>query len=184
MFSDVPYTFHGAGQNAGRSISSSSHLSGKRKTSPRTWAQQQRRPLARCFVALHAVRRDSIGHMRCDVGAQTHESAVPVGVVLSYALCRNGRDTILQNAFSTTSNAVVIAHTCPSHDVNYHGIQEWLATTPELKHRRLIVNPVQVAIPHKSSPGVLLAHLSNFELCLAKGNRRSPRIAHMDMCLD
>ena len=34
------------------------------------------------------------------------------GVVLSYALCRNGRSTVLMNAFQHTEQAAVIAHTC------------------------------------------------------------------------
>ena len=108
--------------------------------------------------------------MACSSDART--SRVPSlqskasSVVLSYALCRNGRDNLLKNALSATrSSTALIAHTCVAD--SYVSVLSWLTIRGEA--HRLILNPAVVKIDHKNSPGVLGAHLSNFRLCLGPG---------------
>ena len=85
---------------------------------------------------------------------------MPAGVVLSYALTRNGREKILANAIEHTGHAAIIVHTSYGFDVSrYKGIQ---AKYPS---RSLHFNPQQLKIEHKNAPGVLAAHLSNFAMC-------------------
>ena len=62
----------------------------------------------------------------------------------------------------------------------------WLSSTPTLAHRRLILNPHRIRVPHKNSPGVLAAHLSNFAVCEEAGHPCDPRTdgsAHVQFVL-
>ena len=94
----------------------------------------------------------------------------PAVVVLSYAVCGSGSNLVVLNGLQFTRHDTrLIVHTCqgtPAVRQDAH-VFRWLEARNQ--SRRFIANPLQLRMA-KSTPSVLAAHLSNFELCDRAGS--------------